>query len=80
PDDVTVFYLFNPFFGPVLEDVITNIADSCERCPRKIYLIACNNVDRLASAFVDIEWIKLVQRRHYYPYDCAIFAGEKSGD
>lgn len=36
PDDVNVVFLFNPFDGDVREAVISRIADSLKRIPRRI--------------------------------------------
>jgi predicted RNA methylase len=39
PDDVTVIYMFNPFWGETFEAVAQNILQSFERRPRRITLI-----------------------------------------
>jgi len=38
-DDETVFFLLDPFNGPVLQQVLQNIRASLERIPRSIWLI-----------------------------------------
>lgn len=38
-DDETVFFMFDPFNAPVLEQVLRNLAESLKRRPRKIWLL-----------------------------------------
>ncbi len=38
-DNYNHFYFFNPFPGSVLQDVLENIAESCQKNPRKVTLI-----------------------------------------
>ena len=38
-DDETVFFLLDPFNGPVLQQVLQNIRASLQRSPRGIWLI-----------------------------------------
>ncbi len=52
PDDPCVFFLFNPFERPVLEQVVDNIRVSFERNPRPMYVVYHNPV--YASAFDEI--------------------------
>jgi SAM-dependent methyltransferase len=40
--DDCVFYLFNPFGRAVLSRLVANIVQSCERHPRKVWLVYCN--------------------------------------
>ena len=42
PDNVTVFFLFNPFGGETLRQVIRNVAESRQRNPRPVQLLVCN--------------------------------------
>jgi SAM-dependent methyltransferase len=39
PDDVTVFYFFNPFFGDTLKATMQNIAASLRRAPREAWIV-----------------------------------------
>jgi len=39
PDDVSVIYLFNPFYGPVLVDALARIRESIVRAPRELTLV-----------------------------------------
>ncbi|MBV9766247.1 MAG: class I SAM-dependent methyltransferase [Acidobacteriaceae bacterium] len=39
PTDVSVIYLFHPFTGQTLTDVLQNIADSLREAPREIFLL-----------------------------------------
>ena len=51
PSDVNVIHFFNPFEGPVLEEVVANIRESHGRCPRAIYILYVNNdhFERIAA-------------------------------
>jgi predicted RNA methylase len=39
PDDVIVIYFFNPFFGPILSNVLQHVHDSFGRVPRNMVII-----------------------------------------
>ena len=66
PDDPCVFFLFNPFERPVLEQVVDNIRVSFERNPRPMYVLYHNPV--FAKAFDEIDlferaWSRTRSRR-----------------
>lgn len=61
PDDSSVFYFFNPFGEPVLQQVITNIKESVQKHPREILCIYLNPKYKAVfeqNGFVKIEEIK----------------------
>jgi hypothetical protein len=39
PDDVTIAYLYDPFFGKTLDAVLRNLIDSIDSHPRRLRLI-----------------------------------------
>lgn len=41
-DDETVFFLFNPFHGTVMQTVLDNISRSLQRRPRRVWLVYNN--------------------------------------
>jgi predicted RNA methylase len=45
PDDVTVAYFYNPFYGPILARVIQELVDSVDRAPRRLRIIYNNPVE-----------------------------------
>jgi SAM-dependent methyltransferase len=51
PDDVTVVYAYNPFGGPVFQQLVDELVASVDRRPRSVRLVYRNPVehDRLAA-------------------------------
>ncbi|MEU4773161.1 class I SAM-dependent methyltransferase [Micromonospora sp. NPDC023644] len=51
PDSLTVGFLFNPFHGPVFDDLCARLADSARRRPRRLRIVYANPVegDRLVA-------------------------------
>jgi len=45
-DSDTVFYFYNPFHEPVMQEVVENIHQSVLRAPRKVYIIYLNPMCR----------------------------------
>jgi SAM-dependent methyltransferase len=43
PDDVNVVFLFNPFVGQTLTEVVRRIEASCRAHPRELFVIAVNH-------------------------------------
>lgn len=56
-DDVSVFFLFNPFKGEVLNRVMENIRISLEKAPRKHAIIYIPPADDKESFLVNYHWI-----------------------
>lgn len=65
PGDVNIIYFFNPFFGSLLEKVVTNIHHSLQKAPRKMYVIYFNN-DHFDHIIADKPWIKKVHQSEFY--------------
>lgn len=42
PDDVTVAYFFNPFYGSIFEHVVSQLLSSVDRAPRRLRIIYQN--------------------------------------
>lgn len=45
PDDLTVAYFYNPFHGPIFQDVVDRLVASVMRHPRRVLLIYGNPVE-----------------------------------
>ncbi len=60
PDNVTVFFLFNPFSGEVMRKAQENIHLSLIRNPRKIRIIYMNPISS-PDPFTQCEWLNEVQ-------------------
>jgi len=58
PDDVTVIFMFNPFTGETLRNVVSNIHQSWRRRPREIRLAYVLPV-RADNVFADCDWLAL---------------------
>lgn len=56
PEDVSVVWLFNPFFGDVLNKVVARICDSLQAAPRPITIIHVFP-DRVTSPFCESDWL-----------------------
>ena len=41
PDDATVLYFYNPFFGELLRKVMARVLRSLERKPRDMWIVTC---------------------------------------
>lgn len=57
PGDVTVFFLFNPFEGPILSSVLNNILISLLDSPRNIYLVYMPPTGSLYCILDDCKWL-----------------------
>jgi trans-aconitate methyltransferase len=71
PPDATIAFLFNPFTGEVLRQVLDNILTSLVTAPRP-FLIAILN----PSDFERPSWMKWMTTVRTYPYDCEIYRAE----
>ena len=74
PNDVTVIYLYNPFWGDVMTDVQQQILESLRRAPRMltiINLIPSQQVD----AFSKLNWLSCQMERTelWENVDCVIY-------
>lgn len=60
PNDVTVVYFNNPFFGHILESVLNNLRMSLEAAPRNLWVV-CNLPQQSAfeSQIARHEWLSL---------------------
>ena len=56
PKEINVIYMFNPFVGNTLKQVINNIHRSYKAAPRKIHIIFLNH-DDFDRAIENQEWI-----------------------
>ena len=56
PDDVSVVWLFSPFFGEVMKKVTARIRESLEAVPREFTIIHVLP-DNVASAFRECDWL-----------------------
>lgn len=56
PDDVSVVYFFNPFFGAPLDAVLGQIRQSLERRPRPLRVV-CYNPDNFVASAVKCPWL-----------------------
>lgn len=56
PDDVSVVFLFSPFFGEVMRRVMARIRESLEAAPRDITIIHVVP-DNVASTFLECNWL-----------------------
>lgn len=61
PDEASVFFFFNPFYGSVLARVLDNIARSVRKSPRKIQMVFYGTVssDHFRAQAARHEWLKL---------------------
>ncbi len=73
PDDVNIFYFFNPFRGAILEKVTRNIYSSFKEIPRKIFIIFFNN-DHFDKVIAHQDWLtKIEQSEFYFNYSCGLY-------
>lgn len=56
PDDVSVVWLFSPFFGEVMRQVIMRLRESLEAVPREITIVHVIP-DNVTSAFRECDWL-----------------------
>ena len=73
PPEATVFYLYNPFHGTVLDAVVKNIKESITNNPRKITLIFKNPIyfEKIGGLS---DW--LIEKRRftcYWEHDCVVY-------
>jgi SAM-dependent methyltransferase len=71
PDDASVLFLYNPFHGDVLRQVLRNIRGSLERHPRRIVMIF-NNPVHFRKCEAEYEWI-VEKHRFCVEHECAIY-------
>ncbi len=78
PDDVTVIYLYNPFWGEVMEAVQDRIRASLVRSPRKLTIVYLLNTGQV-DTFARHNWLKRVtdesemwERVRWVVYESAI--------
>ena len=74
PNDVTVIYLYNPFWGEVMTDVQQQILESLRRAPRMltiINLIPSQQVD----AFSKLNWLccQIERTELWENVDCVVY-------
>ncbi|HEX3147671.1 MAG TPA: class I SAM-dependent methyltransferase [Gemmataceae bacterium] len=71
PDDVSVIFLYNPFHGDVLRQVLSNIRTSLDRLPRRIVMIF-NNPVHFQKCAAEYDWI--VEKHHFcVEHECVIY-------
>jgi len=66
PEDITVFFLYNPFEGPILSSVLNNILISLSDFPRNIYLVYIPPIGNQYCILDDCKW--LVRDRQFQSY------------
>ena len=71
PDDGTIFYMYNPFTGAVLQSVMNSIAASVRQIPRRCWLIF-NNVRGLENLPRTFPGLRLI-RSQTFEHDCVLF-------
>jgi predicted RNA methylase len=77
PDEVSVVYLFNPFLGHTLVDVLAHIRASLERCPRRLRIIYL--VPFMHEALVEAGFTVLASGKDpYYPWTIYVSEGDFS--
>src|SRR5207249_2541568 len=61
PRDVTFVYFFNPFRGPLMEQVLQNVAESLRATPRKVTLFCAGSPadEGLFIPFNVLSWLTL---------------------
>jgi SAM-dependent methyltransferase len=57
PEEVSVIYLYNPFWGETLRAVQQRIRESNERSPRRLRIVYLLNPDQI-DAFTDCRWLR----------------------
>jgi hypothetical protein len=61
PDDLTIAYFYNPFCGPIFQDVVDRLVASVVRTPRRLRLIYLNPVEEdmlLRSGFRQVRLLR----------------------
>lgn len=66
PDDADVIFMFNPFRGDVLANVIQNIHESILAHPRKIWIIFVTP-DDFERQIQGKNWIEKIHEHFFYP-------------
>jgi SAM-dependent methyltransferase len=59
PSENTVLFLFNPFKGPIVSQILTNLRESLRSHPRQIYLIYYNPV--FHKLIIDCHLLEIVR-------------------
>lgn len=75
PDDVTVLWFFNPFYGAVMAKVFARIQASLRRAPRRIVLVHVVP-DNISCPFVSVDWLQSTMKFRVGPWDrltCLMF-------
>ncbi len=75
PTDATISFLFNPFTGEVLRQVLENIRISLAASPRPFLIVILN-----PSEFERPPWMKQMTRLRTYPFDCEIYQTDMTSD
>lgn len=68
PEDITVFFLFNPFEGPILSCVLSNILISLLDSPRNIYLVYMPPAGTQHCILDDCKWLVRYRQFHSHGY------------
>lgn len=71
PDQKCVFYFFNPFGDQVLAEVVSNIEESYDRRPRKMFFLYVN--PHGAHVLHSRTFVRLLERRRYGSKTGAIY-------
>ena len=71
PRDATVLYLFNPFHGRELRDVLERLRRSLEASPRRVHLIV-NNPVHLWKELHAFPWLR-ARREFSFEHVCVIY-------
>ncbi len=64
PDDVTVLYFFNPFWGTALEQTLENVHRSLLRRPRTLRIL-CRHPENFAPVAAACAWLETPVVLHY---------------
>lgn len=73
PADINVAYFFNPFVGPPLDAVVSNLRRSVELTPREFWVVFFNNGDFDRVADVSL-WLEKQAQRSFYPrLSCGVY-------
>lgn len=57
PDDVNVIFMFNPFIGDVMKQVIDRIQESLSRADRYLTLIFLYPPNHVPNPFEEVQWL-----------------------
>jgi 16S rRNA G966 N2-methylase RsmD len=79
PSDVNIIYLFNPFVGETLRQVMNTIYSSYKQFPRKIHIIFFNN--KHFDSIIDYQgWLTKTVQKKFDPYNTYAIYETKIGD